>query len=233
MLMTMALPQYIGNSRPIGNVGDMRNQGVEFDLKYRFRFNQFKFNVGANASYIKNTLIKLGNETGWANYDTALGGVGTFTRAENGQPFPFFYGMKTDGIFQTEQEVQDYVNKDGELLQPNAKPGDVRFVDTNKDGVVDEYDRVNIGNGMPPWTLGLNADMEWKGFDLSTVFHVSLGNDVFDVSRRTDLPPVNLPSYMLKRWTGPAHPTEFPAFQMIYLTTIGVRPIFMFMMVRF
>lgn len=210
MLMTMALPQYIGNSRPIGNVGDMRNQGVEFDLKYRFRFNQFKFNVGANASYIKNTLIKLGNETGWANYDTALGGVGTFTRAENGQPFPFFYGMKTDGIFQTEQEVQDYVNKDGELLQPNAKPGDVRFVDTNKDGVVDEYDRVNIGNGMPPWTLGLNADMEWKGFDLSTVFHVSLGNDVFDVSRRTDLPPVNLPSYMLKRWTGPGSSNRIP-----------------------
>ena len=119
------------------------------------------------------------------------------------------------------------------LLQPNAKPGDVRFVDTNKDGVVDEYDRVNIGNGMPPWTLGLNADMEWKGFDLSTVFHVSLGNDVFDVSRRTDLPPVNLLSYMLKRWTGPAHPTEFLAFQMIYLTTIGVRPIFITMMVRF
>lgn len=99
MLMTIPLPQYIGNSRPYGNVGDMKNSGVEIDLRYRFHVSKVSFDIGGNATYIRNRLIRLGNQNGWANYDTVLGNIGTITRAENGEPFPFFYGMRTAASF--------------------------------------------------------------------------------------------------------------------------------------
>jgi TonB-linked SusC/RagA family outer membrane protein len=209
MLMTMALPQYIGDSRPIGNVGDMQNTGIEFDFQYRLKINSVSFKIAGNASYIRNELIKLGNENGWANYDTAMG-IGTFIRAENGEPFPFFYGWKTNGIFQTQAQINNYVNSQGQLLQPNAQPGDVIFVDVNNDGVVDDQDRTKIGKGMPDWTFGLNIEAEWKGFDFSAFFHATVGNDIFDASRRSDFPYLNQPSYMLDRWYGPGSSNKIP-----------------------
>lgn len=209
MLMTMSLPQYIGNSRPVGNVGDMRNTGFEMDLQYKFVVSDANFKLGANASYLKNELIKLGNDEGWANYDTAMG-VGTFTRGQNGEPFPFFYGWKTAGIFQTAKQVTDYVNDKGVMLQPNAKPGDVIFVDYNKDGVINEDDRTKLGKGMPDWTFGLNLGADWRGIDFSAFFYASVGNDIFDVSRRTDYPYLNQPAYMMDRWCGPGTSNKIP-----------------------
>ncbi|MFT4221981.1 TonB-dependent receptor [Dysgonomonas sp.] len=210
MLMTMALPQYIGDSRPIGNVGDMQNTGVEFDLQYRFKIKDVSLKFGANASYIKNRLIKLGNENGWANYDSAMGSIGTFTRGENGEYFPFFYGWKTNGIFQTQEQINSYVNSDGKLLQPNAQPGDVIFQDVNNNGIIDELDRTKIGKGMPDWTFGFNIGAEWRGFDFSAFFHATVGNDVFDASRRGDFPYLNQPRYMLDRWYGPGSSNRIP-----------------------
>lgn len=210
MLMTVPLPQYIGNSRPYGNVGDMKNTGVEMDIRYRFTKNDFNFEVGANATYVKNRVIKLGNQNGWANYDTVLGNIGTITRAENGEPFPFFYGMRTAGIFQTAEEVAAYTNEEGEMLQPSAQPGDVRFVDTNGDGVIDDSDRVKIGKGSPDWILGFNFSLGWKGIDLSALFYASIGNDIFDASYRSDYPYLNMPRHMLSRWTGPGSSDRIP-----------------------
>lgn len=173
MLMTIPLPQYIGNSRPYGNVGDMKNSGVEIDLRYRFHVSKVSFDIGGNATYIRNRLIRLGNQNGWANYDTVLGNIGTITRAENGEPFPFFYGMRTAGIFQTADEVADYVNSRGEMLQPDARPGDERFVDCNGDGVINDADRVKIGKGAPDWTFGFNLAVAWKGIDLGAFFNAT------------------------------------------------------------
>lgn len=210
MLMTVPLPQYIGDSRPTGNVGDMQNTGIEIDLSYKTKINQVSFKVGGNASYNKNKLIKLGNQNGWANYDNIHGGIGTITRAENRQPFPFFYGMKTAGIFQTQEQINNHVNERGEMLQPAAKPGDVIFKDVNGDGIINEEDRTKIGKGMPDWTFGFNFGAEWKGFDINAFFHAVVGNEIYDASKRSDYPYLNMPKYMLDRWTGPGTSNKIP-----------------------
>ena len=211
MLMTMAIPSYVGETLPIGNVGKMENSGVEFELGYKFRIADATFNIRGNASYLKNKLVNLGNDTGYYNYDT-FQGVGTITRAQNGEPFPYFYGFKTAGIFQTWDEVNSYVNKDGGLIQPDAQPGYVRFVDVNGDGTIDDNDRTKIGKGMPDWTFGLNFTASWRGIDFSMMWQGTAGNDVFDATRRTDINSSNLPAYMLDRWTGSGTSNKYPIF---------------------
>jgi hypothetical protein len=89
--MEMPIPAYVGDARPTGNVGSMRNKGVELDATYKFKVANVNFKVGANASYLKNTLLNLGNSTGFYNWDS-YSSVGTISRAENGECFPFFYG---------------------------------------------------------------------------------------------------------------------------------------------
>lgn len=211
MLMTMSIPTYVGEELPIGNVGTMENSGVEFELGYKFHIADAEFSINGNASYLKNKLINLGNDTGYANYDT-FQGVGTITRAMNGMPFPYFYGLKTDGIFQSWDEVNSYVNGDGELIQPDAQPGYVRFVDVNGDGTIDDDDRTYIGKGMPDWTFGFNFSAAWRGFDFSMMWQGTAGNDIFDATRRIDITSSNLPSYMLNRWTGYGTSNKYPIF---------------------
>lgn len=212
MLMTMAIPSYVGETKPIGNVGKMENSGVEFELGYKFRVSDAQFSIRGNASYLKNKLVNLGNDTGWAAYDS-FQSVGTITRAMNGEPFPYFYGLKTDGIFQTQQEVDSYVGPDGKTpVQPDARPGYVRFVDINRDGVIDDNDRTKLGKGMPDWTFGVNLSASWRRFDLSMMWQGTAGNDVFDATRRIDINSTNLPSWMLGRWTGPGTSDKYPLF---------------------
>lgn len=148
MLMEMNIPFYVGEAKPIGNVGKMENSGIELEAAYKFRVSDWNFRVSANASYLKNKLIEYGNESGWENLDS-FQGTGDISRAENGKPFPFFYGYKTAGIFQNTDEVKAYKNDKGELLQPTAVPGDVRFVDVDGNGIIDANDRTDIGKGMP------------------------------------------------------------------------------------
>lgn len=211
MLMEMNIPTYVGEAKPIGNVGIMNNSGVEMELGYKVSRGDWDFNVKGNLSYLKNRLIEYGNESGWSNLDS-FQGTGAISRAENGMPFPFFYGYKTDGIFQNMDEVNSYVNANGELLMPNAVPGDVRFVDYNKDGKISDDDRTCIGDGTPDWTWGLNFNVAWKGFDLSMLWQGTLGNQVYDATRRNDISKTNLPSYMLNRWTGEGTSDRYPRF---------------------
>jgi TonB-linked SusC/RagA family outer membrane protein len=211
MLKTMPIPSYIGESKPLGNVGSMVNKGVEFEINYRFEVAQVHFNIGANASYLKNKLKDLGNDSGYENLDS-YANVGTISRAENGYCYPYFYGYKTNGIFQNWNEVNNYVNDEGDLIQPDAQPGDVEFVDINGDGEIDDDDRTKIGKGMPDWTFGFHINAEYKAFDLSMVFQGTIGNDIYDATRRTDLKYINLPSYMWGRWTGEGTSNTIPRF---------------------
>ena len=216
MLMTMPIPSYVGESKPIGNVGRMSNSGVEFELGYKYTVGDWNFKVNANATYLKNLLIEYGNDTGWANYDS-FQGTGTISRAQNGYPFPFFYGYQTDGIFQNAAEVAAYTWTNPEtgevsVIQPKAVPGDVRFKDINNDGKIDDQDRTYIGKGTPDWTFGLNFQASWKNFDFSMLIQGVEGVQVFDCTRRTDIKSVNLPSYMLERWTGEGTSNKYPRF---------------------
>ena len=210
MLMYKSLPAYVGNNLPWGNVGNMKNAGFEFDLSWKHSIRDFHFSLGLNGSYNRNVLVQLGNDTGYQNFDAVHGNLGTISRAENGEPFPFFWGYKTDGVFQSDAEAQAYVNAAGERLQPYAVAGDVKFVDVTGDGVIDDQDRVKIGKGMPDWTFGLNLGASWKGFDLSALFYATVGNDIFDATRRADYPLVNMQTYLLDRWTGPGTSNRLP-----------------------
>jgi hypothetical protein len=136
--------------------------------------------------------------------------VGSFIKAMNGEVWPYFYGYKTNGIFQNQEEVDSYV-KDGKKIQPSAQPGDVRFVDLNDDGIIDDAgDKTKIGKGMPDWTFGLTLGADWKGFDLNLFFQGTAGNDVFDFSQRGDIPAMNRPKWILDRWHGEGTSNKIP-----------------------
>lgn len=211
MLMEQPIPMYVGQGAPIGNVGDMENWGLEFELGYKKSFGDFNFYANANASLLRNTLIKLGNASGENIYENAgASGVGSYVKGKNGEVFPYFYGFKTDGIFQTKAEVDAYVNSDGAKYQANAQAGDVRFVDFNKDGKIDDADKTKIGKGMPDWTYGLSLGADWKGLDVSLFFQGTSGNDIFDFSQRGDIPAMNRPEWILGRWIGEGTSTHIP-----------------------
>lgn len=211
MLMNMSVPAYVGESVPVGNVGIMDNQGVEMELNFVRRFGDFTVNVGGNLTYLKNKLIEYGNEEGYANYDS-FQGTGTITRAENGKPFPFFYGYKTAGIIQNQAEADAYNALYSGGYFPDAVPGDVRYVDVNGDGAITEDDRTDLGKGMPDWTYGINLGVQWKGIAVNALFQGVWGNQIFDATRRTDALESNLPAWMLGRWTGEGTSDRIPRF---------------------
>ena len=197
MIIDMPIPSYVGEQRPLANVGDMKNSGWEFELGYKWNVSDARFAVKANAAYLKNELTNIGNDTGFLNYGISQFSDGG-TRAENGQPFPFFYGYKTNGILQNQAEADAYNTQYG----TTSKPGDFRFVDTNGDNKITSDDRTNIGNGIPDWTFGLNFDAEWKGIDFGVFFQGVSGVDVFDATYRQDIASGNYPTWVLQRWTG-------------------------------
>ena len=211
MLMDKPIPSYVGQGAPMSNLGDMRNWGYEFELGWQHQIGDFHYAVNANASRLCNRLINLGNESGEAVYQSnGASGIGDYVKGSNGMVWPYFYGMKTDGIFQNWAEVQSYKDKDGNLMQPSAQPGDVRFVDVNGDGYVNDDDRTMIGKGMPDWTCGLTLSADWKGFDASLFFQGSFGNQIFDYCMRGDIPAQNRPGWVLDRWIGEGTSNRIP-----------------------
>jgi len=221
MLITMPIPSYNGDNAPTGNVGKMENRGLEFELGYKFKIHDWNFQVNANTSYVKNKLIDLGNENGYQGWDNVQG-LGYVSYAENGKEFPYFYGYKSDGIFQNQAEIGAYVNADGEELQPDAAPGDVRWVDVNGDGVIDSNDETKIGKGTPDWIYGFSFSANYKNFDLSMMIQGTIGNDIYDATRRVDINSANLPSFMLNRWTGEGTSNKYPSFAYNDQTNWGV-----------
>ncbi len=211
MLMDKPIPSYVGQGAPMSNLGDMRNWGYEFEIGWQQQVGDFHYSINANASLLRNRLINLGNESGEAVYQSnGASGVGDYVKGSNGEVWPYFYGMKTDGLFQNWDEVYAYKNKDGGLMQPSAQPGDVRFVDFNQDGYVNDDDRTKIGKGMPDWTYGITMAAEWKGIDLNLFFQGTIGNQIFDYSMRGDVPAMNRPAWILDRWIGEGTSNRIP-----------------------
>ena len=125
---------------------------------------------------MKNKAVKLNGDYIWTG-----GFSGDYiVRNAEGESLSQFWGYKTAGIFQNETEVKSYTNEHGESLQPNAKPGDLRFVDLNNDGVIDSNDKTHIGNPFPDLMVGLNLNAAYKGFDLVANFYGTFGNDIFN-----------------------------------------------------
>ena len=221
MLITMPIPSYNGDNAPTGNVGKMENKGLEFELGYKFNLAKWSFRINANTSYVKNKLVDLGNDNGYQGWDNVQG-LGYVSYAKNGEEFPYFYGYKSDGIFQNQSEIEAYVNADGEKIQPDAVPGDVRWVDVDGNGAIDSNDETKIGKGTPDWIYGFSFSAKYKNVDFSMMIQGTAGNDIYDATRRVDINSANLPSYMLNRWTGEGTSNKYPRFAYNDQTNWGV-----------
>jgi len=211
LLERIPIPAHVGNTGPIANVGSVQNRGIETSVNWRDKIGNFKYNASLAASFNKNEMIEIGNAEGIINGASwALGGI--VTRAEVGLPIGYFWGYKTDGIFQNQGEVFSHINSNGEVLQPNAVPGDVRFRDFNGDGIINDDDRTLIGNPTPDITYGFNAGASYKNFEFSLFILGSLGNDVFNGSQRQDLRYTNRTTKILDRWTGEGTSNIIPRY---------------------
>lgn len=212
LLEQAGIPGHVGNAPPVANVGSVRNEGIEMGFNWRSTANQLSYSVGVNAAYNKNTLTNIANDfiagASWAV-------AGPVTRNEEGLPIAYFYGYKTAGIFQNQIDVFSHINSEGDPLQPNAVPGDVRFVDVNGDGVINDDDRTQIGNPTPKWTLGFDASANYKDFDFSMLVTGALGHDIFNGSQRQDLRYTNRTTKALDRWTGEGTSNSVPRYAWI------------------
>jgi TonB-linked SusC/RagA family outer membrane protein len=211
LLERIPIPAHVGNDPSYANVGSVQNSGVEMSVNWRQYEKTVKYSIGLNASYNRNKMTKIGNE------DKVLPGAswaiaGTVTRAEEGMPIAYFWGYQTDGIFQNQAEVFQHIGREGDMLQPNAVPGDVRFVDVNGDNVIDEDDRTMIGNPTPDWTLGVNANADYKQFDFSFLITGAFGHQIFNGTQRQDLRYTNRTTAILDRWNGEGTSDEIPRY---------------------
>ncbi|WP_143307078.1 TonB-dependent receptor [Chitinophaga vietnamensis] len=212
ILMNPRIPDYVGAiSNPAANVADMKNTGVELELGYHNKIGDVDFSVNGNVSYVKNTVVNLGRGVDYLSGGQSFqASTYPITRTAVGQPFNSFYGFRTLGIFQTQQEIDSYVDQKGNKIQPDAKPGDFRWADLDGDGKITDKDRDFIGNPTPSWTYGFTVSAAWKGFDIILFAQGAAGNKIFQGLRRLDIANANWQSKALNRWTGPGTSNDYP-----------------------
>ena len=176
-LLLLGYPMW--NGQMWENVGEMRATGWEFGVNWQDHAGDFNYGVGINLSSVKNKAVTLNGDyiyTGSHNGDYII-------RNEAGQLISQFYGYVVDGIFQSETEVRSYTSETGELMQPNAQPGDFRYKDLNNDGTIDENDKTYIGNPFPDLMMGINLNASWKNFDFLAQFYGTFGNDIYNLNK--------------------------------------------------
>lgn len=184
MLITKKLAPSVGLLNPVMNVGKIRNTGVEIEINWADKKGDFDYNVGFNLSTTNNKVTEL-SDPNQALYGEGLKwGTEHFpTQTRVGKPIAGFWLYRADGIFQNESEVKAHVDKEGNMLQPNAQPGDIRFRDSNGDGVIDEDDKEYCGSGIPTVEANLSFGASFKGFDLSFLLGSSWGAKLYNANR--------------------------------------------------
>ena len=197
-----------GSGAPIINGGDVKNTGFEFQLGYSKSFNDdMSFNINYNFTTLENEVLKVDNSLGYISGGGFGIGQSDVARMEVGMPIGYFHGLKTDGIFQNQSEVDAHPSQ--LALGANAQPGDIRFVDVNNDGLINEDDKTYIGDPIPDVTMGLNISFDYKNFDFQMYLFSSIGNEIVRNYER-NLSLTNKTSYELDRWTGPGTSNSVP-----------------------
>jgi hypothetical protein len=166
------------------NIGAMKNWGTEFSAGYAKSTGDFTFNLTGNVGFVQNKVNQL-NTPNAVIYSGANADFGGFaiTRTTQGRPIQEFYGYKTDGIFQSQEEIKAADALDGDATtkyQSNAAPGDIRFKDINGDGVINADDQMSLGNYLPKVTYGLNFNANYRNFDLTVFFQGVQGNKIYN-----------------------------------------------------
>lgn len=208
LLYSVAVPANAGvtNETVTMNAATMVNSGLEFQLTYRNHQHPVKYDITGNFSTLKNEVTKLG-VSGEPRTDG-------YCRTEVGREVGSFYGYVSEGIFQSQAEIDSRVNAEGLYInQPGAQPGDVAYADLNNDGEITNEDRTYLGSGIPNVHFGLSARIEWKDFDLSISTFGAGGFkvvDFVDVALRSSYGPLNKSVDLLNAWTPENTNTDLP-----------------------
>ena len=212
LLMDQVIPGYVGaTNNPTSNLGEIENKGIEASLSYRTLIgNDLRLNSSLNYTHFKNIVVDVAGEAGyisgwgWPVRNTPI------TRMTEGFPVGHFVGYVTDGIFKSDDEVFGHLNSEGDLLQPNAKGGDLIFKDINGDGVINSDDITDIGSPWPNHIFGLAMGGSFKGLDMNMVFSAQLGHQIYRTYERSDVTYTNYQTIWLDRWTPDNPNAEFP-----------------------
>ncbi|WP_316838819.1 TonB-dependent receptor [Pedobacter gandavensis] len=242
LLTDLPLPDYVGYPPITTNSGTLQNKGYEFAVNARVLSTEggFTLNLGANASFVKNKILKLpfnGNENnrqgGLQVYDAASGQLKWVGGYQEGQTIGDIYGFKQVSIFKDAAEIQRVAGNRRDMIAnvtgPNLPkgtapgpgldagritPGDVNWLDVNGDDIIDSRDQVYLGNMAPKWTGGFNANANYKGINLYTRFEFAVGHTVYnDLLARTlgnYQGTFNYTDLMLKSWTPDNTVTDIP-----------------------
>ena len=212
ILMYPRIPGYVGAiSNPAANVASMKNTGVELELGYNKNFNGFVLGTSGNVTYLTNEVTFLGNGVDFLSGGNSFqASTYPITRTAVGQPINSFYGYQRLGIFQNQDDIYSHIDADGNLIQPNAVPGDVIWADLDGDGAITENDRTFIGNPTPTWTYGITLNASFKNFDLLIFGQGAAGNMIFQGLRRLDISNANYQTTALERWTGEGTSNDYP-----------------------
>lgn len=208
LLLTTDVPFYTGFSNVFSNVGDLRNEGVEFAFtSYNF-VSAFQWTTSFNIAFNENTITNLAGRDNIPNTNANLFGIQSWALLTEGEAVGRFYGLLTDGIFQIGESAEGTPRFAGE---PPLQPGDRKFKDLNQDGVINDEDRTFIGHAQPDFTFGLNNTFSWKGFDVGVFVQGVYGNEIvnfnkFLIERVNPTSNVSLEFYA-NRWT-PENPSN-------------------------
>ena len=196
------------------NIGDVMNRGYEFTAGYRDQFGDLKFNVLGNIQFNKNELLNIdGYSNDFIQHGDNVRSVLLPYRSEPGQALYSYYLIPSAGIFNSTEEIQAYRSGD-RLIQPNARPGDLKFVDVNGDGQINDDDRIFMGDAMPDFTYGFSLQLGYKNFDLSVLTYGIAGVKLFNGYKYTaynaGLQGYNLDNRVLNAWRPDNHSTDIP-----------------------
>ena len=221
LLFNVELPNYTGiPGRVAQNVGSFKSKGWDIQIGYTKALGDFELGLDLNVSTNESRAVALapGNEQLFGQNRSDLGN--RFIKiTELGELVGLFYGFETDGIFQNQTEINSHSSETGQLLQPDAQPGDLKFVDINGDGILNDDDLTTIGNPFPDFYGGLTTNLKYKNVDFSMQWYGTLGNEVFNYTRtfiNAGTQDVNIASGTLGRvWTIDNPNAEFPRLTLL------------------
>lgn len=202
-----------GTGAPFINGGDVKNTGIELALTWNDQIgSDFQYNVGINGAYNKNKVGNIPTEDGIIHGDVNMlyDNTPEFYRASNGHPIGYFWGYETAGIFQNQQQIEDWKAAGNGILQADVQPGDVIYVDQDHNGVIDDNDKVDLGNGTPDFTYGFNLGFSYKNFDFALTAYGAAGNQIVQSYRNHANKYSNYTSSILGRWTGEGTSNSLP-----------------------
>ncbi len=214
LVPTVALGTLGQATIPDSNIGEMLNRGWEIEAGFHQNLQSgFYYDLSMNLSFVKNKVLKLYGNNNFISSVYYGRQNQEISRTYEGDPIASFYGWKTDGLYQNMEEIANDPNIANDPRKANITPGDVRFVDMNNDGVIDEGDRTYLGDPNPNTTLGFQAKFGYKGFDLSMNFIGSFGAELYNADRMQGLDPsysYNMYAETLNRWHGEGTSNSIP-----------------------